>query len=403
MILFSLRTASLVPALMAVLWLIGLPGTPTAAADPDLRPVLTRHGEVLDTVSSDAKALEVFSAHIGPALDLLPVVSELASLAADGTTPEAPAMGPASASVRLVAELAAWREATAIKEAAQLSRSPTPLSLSELLKSYNEQRAWLLSGNGRPTLHHATRMGMLLSSIPGPQAEGLDPNPAYATYAADLDRRYSNLTEGAESWLALGDTSGAEGIRQRLLEYWTGPSQGEGAPPAPHLSERERQEFAARYFDSRLRPIFTAYLAALAIRAQAEADQAAREAWADLAGWHQRIKDLRAQARLCGTWQWTVHNHQNHQDHKMMLTFAPPDAQNVAGPRPAKTVVLGDVVFLRWEFPRGYQEDSLIFSNEGQRLEGTFVNSAGAWGSISGKRLASCTPSHSKPKPRRGR
>ncbi len=403
MILFSLRTASLVPALMTVLWLIGLPGTPTAAADPDLRPVLTRHGEVLDTVSSDAKALEVFSAHIGPALDLLPVVSELASLAADGTTPEAPAMGPASASVRLVAELAAWREATAIKEAAQLSRSPTPLSLSELLKSYNEQRAWLLSGNGRPTLRHATRMGMLLSSIPGPQAEGLDPNPAYATYAADLDRRYSNLTEGAESWLALGDTSGAEGIRQRLLEYWTGSSQGEGAPPAPRLSERERQEFAARYFDSRLRPIFTAYLAALAIRAQAEADQAAREAWADLAGWHQRIKDLRAQARLCGTWQWTVHNHQNHQDHKMMLTFAPPDAQNVAGPRPAKTVVLGDVVFLRWEFPRGYQEDSLIFSNEGQRLEGTFVNSAGAWGSISGKRLASCTPSHSKPKPRRGR
>jgi hypothetical protein len=55
-------------------------------------------------------------------------------------------------------------------------------------------------------------------------------------------------------------------------------------------------------------------------------------------------------------------------------------------------VVLGDVVYLRWEGDGKVQEDSLLFSKEGQRLEGTFVNSQGGWGSISGKRTAACTP-----------
>ena len=57
-----------------------------------------------------------------------------------------------------------------------------------------------------------------------------------------------------------------------------------------------------------------------------------------------------------------------------------------------KIVVLGDVVYLRWERDGKVQEDSLLFSKEGQRLEGTFVNSQGGWGSVSGKRTASCTP-----------
>jgi hypothetical protein len=36
------------------------------------------------------------------------------------------------------------------------------------------------------------------------------------------------------------------------------------------------------------------------------------------------------------------------------------------------------------------QEDSLLFTGEGQRVEGSFVNSSGAWGSIMGKRTAAC-------------
>jgi len=75
----------------------------------------------------------------------------------------------------------------------------------------------------------------------------------------------------------------------------------------------------------------------------------------------------------------------------MIVTFSPPDSPLASEPRPAKLVVLADGVYLRWEFQGGYQEDSLLFTGEGQRLEGSFVNSAGAWGSITGKRMTRCT------------
>ena len=99
---------------------------------------------------------------------------------------------------------------------------------------------------------------------------------------------------------------------------------------------------------------------------------------------------MRGLARLCGTWQWTVHNHKNHQDHKMTMIFPPADYVSPSPARPAQVTVLGDSVYLRWEFQGGYQEDSLLFTGEGQRLEGNFINSAGAWGSITGKRTGAC-------------
>jgi hypothetical protein len=141
-----------------------------------------------------------------------------------------------------------------------------------------------------------------------------------------------------------------------------------------------------------------AQVAALAIRAEAEAERQARDAWGRLYAWRERLQEIKGLARLCGTWNWTLHNHQNHQDHKMVMIFPSPtspvspaaSSPDPSGPRPAKIVVLGDGVYLRWEFQGGYQEDSLLFSSEGQRLEGTFINSAGAWGAITGKRTASC-------------
>ncbi len=99
---------------------------------------------------------------------------------------------------------------------------------------------------------------------------------------------------------------------------------------------------------------------------------------------------MKGLARLCGTWLWTVHNHQNHQDHKMVITFPPPNGPRPPGPAPSKIVVLGDGVYLRWKFQGGVQEDSLLFTGKEQRLEGTFRNSRGPWGSITGKRTAPC-------------
>jgi hypothetical protein len=124
-----------------------------------------------------------------------------------------------------------------------------------------------------------------------------------------------------------------------------------------------------------------------------EAGRQAIEEWWRLKTWKDRVRGARGQSRLCGTWQWVIHNHQrHHEEQKLSLVFPPPGRDGGLLPGLTETVVLGDVVYLRWEQAGKVQEDSLLFSKEGQRLEGTFVNSQGGWGSISGKRTASCTP-----------
>lgn len=142
-------------------------------------------------------------------------------------------------------------------------------------------------------------------------------------------------------------------------------------------------------------PIGLALVLALAL--------APERAWADdphppdSAG-DEQLKAQQSAARLCGTWQWTIHNHKNHQEQKTVIVLLPPGTPAPpAMPQPAKMIVMGDAVYLRWEFPRGYQEDSLLLGNEDRRLEGTFKNTAGDWGAITGKRIAPCTTGATAP------
>jgi hypothetical protein len=130
-----------------------------------------------------------------------------------------------------------------------------------------------------------------------------------------------------------------------------------------------------------------------ATRLEVDAMQAGYQEWDRIRNWKDRVRGLRGQARLCGTWQWIVHNHQrHHQEQKLTLLFPPAGNTQATLPGLVETIVLGENVYLRWEIDGRVQEDSLQFSKEGQRLEGTFVNSQGGWGSISGKRTSSCTP-----------
>jgi hypothetical protein len=136
-------------------------------------------------------------------------------------------------------------------------------------------------------------------------------------------------------------------------------------------------------------------LTAIALSAGRLAQEAAQQAmaeWWQLKTWKDRVRVARGQSRLCGTWQWVIHNHQrHHQEQKLSLLFPPPGNDSTLIPGLTELVTLGDTVYLRWEMNGHTQEDSLLFSNEGNRLEGTFVNSQGGWGSISGKRTATCT------------
>lgn len=129
-----------------------------------------------------------------------------------------------------------------------------------------------------------------------------------------------------------------------------------------------------------------------ASRLELDAIQASYREWDRIRNWKDRVRGFRGQARLCGTWQWTIHNHQRqHQERKLTLLF-PPAGTKATLMGLAETIVLGENVYLRWEVDGRIQEDSLQFSKEGQRLEGTFVNSEGGWGSISGKKTAGCAP-----------
>jgi len=95
-------------------------------------------------------------------------------------------------------------------------------------------------------------------------------------------------------------------------------------------------------------------------------------------------------ARLCGLWDWTVHSHsRNHREAKSRIVLPSPQATGIDGPAPTDIKIYGDAVYFRWDFPGGYQEDSLLFI-EDRRLEGTFRMSNGAVGAINGKKLSSC-------------
>lgn len=104
-------------------------------------------------------------------------------------------------------------------------------------------------------------------------------------------------------------------------------------------------------------------------------------------------------ARLCGVWEWTVHSHtRSHREAKSQIVLPSAEAAGVQGPSPAEIRIYGDAVYLRWDFQGGYQEDSLLLT-ENRRLEGTFRTSFGAVGAITGKRLSTCQPSGADGKP----
>ena len=130
-----------------------------------------------------------------------------------------------------------------------------------------------------------------------------------------------------------------------------------------------------------------------AARLEVDAMQASYQEWDRIRSWKDRVRGFRGQARLCGTWQWIIHNHQhNHQEQKLSLLFPASGQTQSTPPGLSEMIVLGENVYLRWEANGQVQEDSLQFSKEGQRLEGSFVNSQGGWGSISGKKTAGCAP-----------
>jgi hypothetical protein len=345
-----------------------LPGLTSGASlketSPDFQKLVSSYGPQFAGLTSEEEAGQLFRS-LAPMLGLAPVEKTQDSR---GSTD--PKLAP-----RLIAELATWRLAEAIRRATDLHESTRLIPIQQEI----DRQAWLLDQPEADDLRRAARLVRVLT-IRRPSLDGS--GAAFEDYARLVDRTYPDLIEGEQSWTRLSEQEGSEGIQQRLA----GLRNGLSADQTPEVLE-------ARYFETRLRPVLTAQLAGRAMRAAAEAEHQVRRIWLRLHDQLDQIRHRTALGRLCGTWQWTIHNHQNHQEHKMRLSFPAPEQLESEAPgssRPARIVVLGDAVYLRWEFQGGVQEDSLLFDGQGQRLEGSFTNSAGAWGSITGKRTASC-------------
>lgn len=220
-------------------------------------------------------------------------------------------------------------------------------------------------------------------------AKGLTPVMSQELLISDLTRSANELVRGLTAWQLAQAT--------KDLGASSTPEQREGIQKqlesqTAWLSENTMLEPSLRRLLTLSKEAPTDDVATLiggaAAHIEAWAIDTVHREWFRIYNWKDQVRQQRGLGRLCGTWQWSIHNHQNHREEKTAVIFAP--LGTVSATSPAEIIVLGDSVYLRWETRAGVQEDSLLFSGEGQRLEGTFVNTAGGWGSITGKRTATC-------------
>ena len=266
-------------------------------------------------------------------------------------------------------------------------------SLGPLSNRKDPQSLWLTSKAHTHELNQFIKLTDMILQISRETASlPKQPPPQFSTFAHHFDQTYPHLVGGQDSWVSTLEKSGSDAIFNRFHDYW--PTQSNNASPPENFSEispDQHHTYARYYVKTRLLPVFVSYLIAQSIQLQANAEYQAGQSWIRLRKWNESNQQLQALTRLCGMWQWTVHNHQNHQDHKMTLSFSPATQQIPGQPQPDVIIMNGDTVYLKWTFPSGYQEDSLLLSNRDQRLEGTFKSSRGPRGNISGKRLSNCS------------
>lgn len=342
-----------------------------------LNAALQAHAERLATLSTDQQALSLYRNSLARALALEDTVALLGSRPARGSHDAlAPPPDLTTPALRLVQELIRWETALAWRAAAEAGDAAR---LDARRGRERSRQRWLAGGAPRQPMDRALRLAGVIAELDRDLQPGAPLGADEPALATALDEAHPAFASGPDSWLELAHREGAAGVRRRLQEL-RGGSAGHDASEAA----------LAGYYRGRLRPVFLAQMTAASLLAEAHSARRAVELWHELRGWRERWSTARGRARLCGTWLWIVHNHQNHQDHKMVVTFPPPGEAPDDLPLPERIVVLGDTVYLRWEFPGGYQEDSLLFSAKDQRLEGTFSNSQGPHGSITGRRTAPC-------------
>ena len=273
----------------------------------------------------------------------------------------------------------------AVQEFRAVPEDSYPTHLFTEILPLEPQRQWLLSKPALQKLKDFVEFQRQMSMWPKKESEAFPPHNNLSQFEK-LDNHIDSTTSW-QTWIGLFNDLGFEGIQAKLEEYWQQYDQED--LPVP-VSNSLKPSYIQNYIESRLFPIFHAHLFTQAIQVEAQAYNVAWKSWNHIQEWQQQEHTHRAMQRLCGTWKWIIHNHQNHGDHKTTMTFIPPGHSTPSQVQPSTILIHGDTVYLKWTFPQGTQEDSLLLSNRDTRMEGTFTNSLGPHGSISGQRLSPC-------------
>jgi hypothetical protein len=343
--------------------------------------MLDQYRSQLVQLSSDDEALSFFHSTRPPQVKGLRTHTQSPSAPSTQAIPEETkqAVSTYLASLAVIAHTRNFRQTIGTLSPA----SPPP---SESLPG-DDQLQWLGTPSPLQTLKSVVNFYKQVYAWSHLTAQPLSPETDFAKFAAYYDQTYPEWGESPLSWTSIFQLHGEKGIEARLSEYWQDPGQQSSKQTT---GPSKQSAYAQLYIERRLLPLFRADLLSQIVRLETTAYETAWENWQNIQQWEQQEQTKSATARLCGTWHWIVHNHQNHGDHKMTITFSPPGQSSPSQPEPTTIAIQGDTVYLKWTFPRGIQEDSLLISNHDTRLEGTFKNSLGPHGSISGKRLSTC-------------
>ena len=320
-------------------------------------------------VASDKAATAFFLKTFGPSLEL-----SRGLLQHRRTTPPLPKELTQHLSP-FVTNLATWHLTHDLLTA--LAQKKTAL-IQTILEQQPRQIEWLRQT--QPDLPDLLALVKTIAQLQPPAPSTQPLSPSDAVFTQFLHEQYPDWTGTPNSWLTLAQTEGAEGVRKRLRDSWD--NRHEAPDPAPSINLFLRQSFL---------PIATAHVKADLLQLQVRNERQAWTTWQAIQEWSNNRKNEQGLRRLCGTWQWLIHNHQNHGDHKTIMVYPPPSQYHRMDPQPATIRVQGDTVYIRWEFPRGIvQEESLLFGEKDQLLSGTFVNNLGPNGNITGRRVKPC-------------
>ena len=341
--------------------------------------ILKKHRQKILQLSSDIETLTVHNT--------IASTSQAAQNIAPRRNPSKTSQTIDSISQEKQREIATfWAALTTIGYTQELRKTALRRDDQNLLETVlsDAQQEWLISKPALMGLKSLLEFQQKLVASPLKTSEILLSENEYAQFTNFYESSHSTTTN--QSWINIFTDSGFSGIETKLQEYWVRETQ----PASQPISDVHKQAYTHKYIGSKILPLLHTHLLLQAVDVESKAQEVAWSSWYAIQQWEQQDQHNHALIRLCGTWKWIIHNHQNHGDHKSTMEFIPPGQEASPQVQPSTILIHGDTVYLKWIFPQGIQEDSLLLSNHDTRLEGTFMNSLGPYGSISGQRISKC-------------